>query len=111
MQERYFLETSWQDKKEVTKEQFIQAERNAGFHCKPGITGCATGGFSGGGVHGTVEYVKDKEDDKYPVSAENFLATVAANVKNAGLDDTEFRKFIEKSLLIVKYDRSREEHE
>ena len=52
---KYFLRTKWYDKpKEVTKNQFIAAERNAGFHPKSG-KGCATGGFSGGGVHGMIK--------------------------------------------------------
>jgi hypothetical protein len=48
---------------EVTKEEFIQAERSAGFWPK----GCtpeeakdttATGGFSGNGISGRVDYEK-----------------------------------------------------
>lgn len=60
---RYFLkadhQTSWD---EVTKEQWVMAERNAGFRPKlwsgdPNyMTTCATGGFSGGGVSGKIEY-------------------------------------------------------
>jgi hypothetical protein len=67
MSQRYFLkadhQTSWD---EVTKEQWIRAERAAGFRPKlwsgdPNyMTTCATGGFSnGGGLSGKIEYVPD----------------------------------------------------
>lgn len=39
------------------------------------------------------------------VPAENFLATVAANVENKKLSDAEFREFIRNTLPIVKYTR------
>ena len=53
---KYFLKADFMDEyKEVTKEQFIQAERSAGFRPKGGGDGVATGGFSGGGVSGKVE--------------------------------------------------------
>lgn len=53
---RYYLQTDWQDDwTEVTKQQFIDAERNAGFRSNtPGEP--ATGYFSGRGVRGKVEY-------------------------------------------------------
>ena len=57
---RYFLKADWQNEyQEVTEEQFITAERAAGFRPKYG-DGVATGGFSGRGVSGRVEYVEDK---------------------------------------------------
>jgi hypothetical protein len=40
----------------VSEADFIRAERGAGFHPKFG-SGKATGGFSGGGVHGSVRTV------------------------------------------------------
>ncbi len=52
---KYFLKGDWEeDWKEVTKEEFINAERAAGFRPKSG-DGVATGGFGGNGVSGRVE--------------------------------------------------------
>ena len=54
---KYFLKADWQkDYQEVTKEQFIAAERAAGFRSKLGPKAVATGGFGGNGVSGKVEY-------------------------------------------------------
>lgn len=55
---KYYLKSDWQeDYAEVTKEQFIKAERAAGFYPKCSSTDkCATGGFSSGSVSGKVEY-------------------------------------------------------
>jgi len=50
----YFLEHSIFGKKEVTKEEWVQAERSAGFHPKCGGDGPATGGFSGNGISGSI---------------------------------------------------------
>ena len=41
---------------EVTREEWLTAERRAGFWPTHGGDGPATGGFSGGGVHGRIEY-------------------------------------------------------
>jgi hypothetical protein len=51
---RYFLapvtsEPIWQ---EVTEQEFVNAERGAGFYPKPGCGPVATGGFSAGGQRG-----------------------------------------------------------
>jgi len=58
MIERYYLkadhEKEWSN---VTKRQFIAAEQAAGFHSKFGADHVATGGFSGRGMKGRVEYV------------------------------------------------------
>jgi len=55
---KYFLKADWEDEyKEVTEKQFIAAERGAGFHSKFGADHVATGGFSGSGVSGKIEYV------------------------------------------------------
>ena len=52
--DKYYLKADFQkDKQEVTKEEFIQAERAAGFRPKYG-DGIATGGFSGNGVSGYI---------------------------------------------------------
>ena len=37
------------------------------------------------------------------VPAENFMATIAANVNNLKLSDAEFREFIRNTLPIVDY--------
>jgi len=39
------------------------------------------------------------------VPAENFMATIAANVENKKVTDAEFREFIRNTLPIVKYKR------
>jgi hypothetical protein len=55
---RYYLkadhQTEWQ---EVSQEQFVTAESNAGFRPKPGCGPVATGGFSGSGMRGRVDHV------------------------------------------------------
>lgn len=52
--DRYFLKTDVHPWLEVTFEQFLQAERNAGFRSHGGPGTLATGGFTGGGVSGRV---------------------------------------------------------
>jgi hypothetical protein len=64
---KYFLKASWQDKgKEVTKEQYMMAEENAGFHSKfedkP-----ATASFAGKGIEGWTEgesAIRDSKTEK-----------------------------------------------
>jgi len=41
---------------EVTQEEFILAERAAGFRPKHGCGPVATGGFGSGGIQGSVRY-------------------------------------------------------
>lgn len=55
---RYFLKADWQPEwTEVTKEEYIRAERSAGFRSKFGPDDIATAGFtSSSGVSGRVEY-------------------------------------------------------
>lgn len=67
--EKYFLKAEWQpDKQEVTKEQWIKAERAAGFRPKLSsdhpeyMTTCATGGFHSGGVSGSISYEAVKKE-------------------------------------------------
>lgn len=43
--------------------------------------------------------------DKRTVPAENFMATIAANVDNKRITDEQFRDFIRNSLPIVEYMR------
>lgn len=54
---KYFLKADWQqDYQEVTEEQFITAERAAGFYSKFGEKALATAGFNGNGVSGKVVF-------------------------------------------------------
>ena len=54
---KYYLKADFMnDYKEVSKQEFIQAEQSAGFHSKFGQDHLATGGFSGGGVSGKIEH-------------------------------------------------------
>jgi len=60
--DRYYLKADWQeDWQEVSKEKWIQAERNAGFRPKYSsddpryMTTCATSGFGGNGISGKIE--------------------------------------------------------
>ena len=55
----YYLSHPQLGQKEVTKEEFIRAERAAGFRSKIGRDDvCATGGFSGNGVSGSIKYIE-----------------------------------------------------
>lgn len=57
---RYFLKLQFEPEsayREVSKEEFVRAERNAGFRNTMGQPlEPATGGFSGHGVSGKVQY-------------------------------------------------------
>lgn len=56
---KYFISHEILGEKEVTKEEFIKAERQAGFYPKSGKSDdCATGGFSCGSLSGSVKYIK-----------------------------------------------------
>jgi len=56
---RYFLSYMGMEK-EVTRKEWIQAERDAGFRSKFGYAQEATGGFSSSsGVSGRIEYTKE----------------------------------------------------
>lgn len=60
-QPRYFLSHSLFGEREVTKDQYIAAERMAGFHPKSGKSDdLATGGFSSGDISGSVRYLADE---------------------------------------------------
>jgi len=50
----YFLKHEIFGTKQVTKEEWIKAERSAGFYPKYGGDGPATGGFSGNGISGSI---------------------------------------------------------
>lgn len=53
---RYFLRHPVFGEKEVSREEFIKAERQAGFRPKGGGDGLATGGFgSNEGISGRIE--------------------------------------------------------
>ena len=54
---RYYLKGFWQKRfKEVSKEEYIRAERNAGFRSKFGDNEVATAGFGNGNIQGRVRY-------------------------------------------------------
>ena len=56
-QAKYYLSHPQLGEKEVTKEEFIKAERAAGFRSKSGsMDDCATGGFTGNGISGSIKY-------------------------------------------------------
>lgn len=55
----YFLSHPQLGEKQVTKKEFINAERAAGFRSKSGsMDDCATGGFSGNGISGSIKYIE-----------------------------------------------------
>lgn len=57
---KFYLKAPWQEKyTEVTKEQFIMAERNCGFRSKFGEKSLATAGFSSNGLEGKVIYEEE----------------------------------------------------
>lgn len=59
---KYFLSHPMFGEKEVTLEEFITAEKAAGFYSKTGV-GPATGGFGVyGGVSGRVQHIRIKEN-------------------------------------------------
>lgn len=64
---KYYLSHSALGEKEVTKQEFIKAERAAGFRPKLPSTHpnymetCATGGFSSGDMRGRIEYIKERK--------------------------------------------------
>ena len=63
---KYFLKADWEDNyKEVTKEQYIKAERNAGFHSKSG-DGIATASFTGCGISGKTSKTNDFLANRFP---------------------------------------------
>lgn len=59
---KYFISHEILGEKEVTKQEFIKAERSAGFSPKSGNPeDCATGGFGANGIKGTVRYIKNDD--------------------------------------------------
>ena len=60
--EHYYLKPDYQTEwNEVSREQFIAAEQAAGFRSKFGPSHPATGGFSGRGMRGRVEYAAKEQ--------------------------------------------------
>lgn len=55
---QYYLSSDVHPEKQVTEQEFIRAEQNAGFRSKFGPHHVATGGFSGRGMHGRVVFVQ-----------------------------------------------------
>jgi hypothetical protein len=68
--EFFYLKTDWTNWKNVTKEQFVSAERAAGFHNTMGQPDePGTGGFSGHGTTGRIvdtKYAKPSQYDHDP---------------------------------------------
>lgn len=60
IKEKYFITEGNTPEREVTQEEYVRAERSAGFHPKPGCGPTATASFSGkcGGqdISGRTEY-------------------------------------------------------
>lgn len=63
----YFLEHKIFGEKKVTREEWISAEREAGFYPKYGGDGPATGGFSGNGISGSIRPIKKNTGKIIPV--------------------------------------------
>ena len=60
MKEKYYLKGNWEKEYgEVSKKQFAEAERNAGFYPKGGGL-VATAGFFSGSVQGKVEFILEE---------------------------------------------------
>lgn len=56
MNTKYYLSIANGPEQEVTQEQFIEAERDAGFYPKPGCGPIAIDEFESGIITGRVEY-------------------------------------------------------
>lgn len=64
VKETYYLKATWQKEwTKVSRKQFIEAEREAGFYPK-GSCGVATAGFSHGSVEGRVDYQIEEIPEK-----------------------------------------------
>jgi hypothetical protein len=63
--DKYFIKLGDGEFREVTKREWISAERSAGFVPKLSsldpkyMDTCATASFSGNGIHGRIEYHRD----------------------------------------------------
>ena len=65
MAEKYYLRILDLPKVEVTKQEWVRAERGANF--RGGRDGePSTGGFSSGVLSGSIEYVKDDNEHTHP---------------------------------------------
>lgn len=62
MKAKYYLSILGKEPIEVTQEEFIQAERSAGFRPKPGCGPVATGGFGSGIISGSIKYEEDESN-------------------------------------------------
>ena len=64
MTKKYYLKFTWEDDwREVTKEQFIQAEQDAGFHSRFGPTEAATDGLGNGSIQGNVVHMREGDEE------------------------------------------------
>ncbi|MBT4849331.1 hypothetical protein HON36_00575 [Candidatus Parcubacteria bacterium] len=80
MKERYWLQTGTLAWQEATREQFIQAEKSAGFYPKPGCGDVATAGFSGKATKGRITSGEVSEEN-YGWDPE-FLKIATATTQN-----------------------------
>jgi hypothetical protein len=71
MKKCYWLRIDTLPWQKATEEQFVKAERNAGFFPKPGCGEVATGGFSGRATEGRITYGEITEE-KYGWDPEFF---------------------------------------
>jgi hypothetical protein len=90
MKKHYYLE-AFGLKREVTREEWIQAERAAGFRSKGGDNTEATGGFSSGCVSGSIEYVKTESDQ---VAFDNHAFALLQEVVMLGRNERAYKHLL-----------------
>jgi len=79
----YFLEHEIFGVKQVTKEEWVRAERAAGFHPKHGGEGPATGGFTRNGMSGSIKL--RKVSSLVPVKVYPERRTLRDDLMDAGI--------------------------
>ncbi len=66
--DRYFVTTDERGEREVAKVEYVQAERNAGFHNTRGQPDePATAGFGSGAVRGRIEYGDRRDSPNFGI--------------------------------------------
>ena len=80
----YYLEHSIFGVKQVSKEDWINAERAAGFYPKHGGDGPATGGFSGNGMSGFMR-LKSQDSKLRPVKVHPDKRTLRDDLMDKGI--------------------------
>ena len=64
MVEKYYLKADFMDEeREVSKQEYINAEQAAGFRSKFGTNAVATGSFGAAGISGRTEYADETNDE------------------------------------------------